>query len=224
MCSAIKCGQYIGVVLETYRLYISAGQGPEECAFAVSKMFEKIAAECETRALGLKKLKTEPAEFDGNCKSVLLEISGMQAGEFSESWSGTIKCIFESPYRKNHKRKNWYLAIACRKAGEQKNRNGKRKMIVTAARASGPGGQNVNKRSTAVRITDSLSGITVRSAEERSQMQNRKKALEKLERKIAENSEQENRRQVKSDWSEICYVERGNETRTYKGLNFERIL
>jgi len=55
---------------------------------------------------------------------------------------------------------------------------------VTVARSGGPGGQNVNKRDTAVRMTHTPTGLTVHVTSERSQLQNREKALEMLRGKL----------------------------------------
>ena len=59
-----------------------------------------------------------------------------------------------------------------------------RECRVDTFRASGPGGQHVNKTETAVRLTHQPSGITVTAQEERSQYRNKMKCLEKLRRRI----------------------------------------
>jgi peptide chain release factor 2 len=82
------------------------------------------------------------------------------------------------------------------------------------SRSSGPGGQNVNKRSTAVRIIHLPTGLSAASQVERSQVQNREKAMSLLKAKIfkvmAEKQEKEIknlRTQVKPEW--------GNQIRSY---------
>lgn len=59
---------------------------------------------------------------------------------------------------------------------------------VQTYRSSGPGGQNVNRRETAVRLTHLPSGIVVTCQEERSQYMNKRRALERLRRRIADQS------------------------------------
>ena len=88
-------------------------------------------------------------------------------------------------------------------------------------RASGPGGQHVNKTDSAIRATHTKSGIVVTAREERSQLMNKKLALARIasvlkEQKITAIASQEQLR-----WELHQQLERGNPKRIFQGLDFE---
>ena len=89
-------------------------------------------------------------------------------------------------------------------------------MEVDFARSGGPGGQNVNKRETAVRIVHTPTGLSVHVDSERSQQQNREKAVEILRGKLYRRLEEERQAKERGMFiSKTTDVEWGNQIRSY---------
>lgn len=96
---------------------------------------------------------------------------------------GTIQWITQSPYRKYHKRKNWFVGVAAFDVKELMPWNLKDVNLETC-KSSGPGGQNVNNMETAVRGIHLPSAIQVMAMDTRSQLENKKLYLARLEAKV----------------------------------------
>ena len=89
-------------------------------------------------------------------------------------------------------------------------------MRVELSRSSGPGGQNVNKRETAVRIVHIPTNLSAESQNERSQAQNKEKALQVLKGKIYKALEDERISKEKGMYiSKTTQIEWGNQIRSY---------
>ena len=89
-------------------------------------------------------------------------------------------------------------------------------MKVELSKAGGPGGQNVNKRETAVRLVHIPTGISVRTTSERSQAQNKEKALQILKGKLYTREQEEKAAKEKGLFiSKTTSIDWGNQIRSY---------
>ena len=194
-------------------LQISSGQGPVECELAVGKF---ALALCEEFDGAVIKQKT-PGVREGCFRSVVIE-----SGHDLAFLDGTVKWICQSPFRPDHKRKNWFIDVS-----PLSNFDGaafdSRLVRIDTFRSSGKGGQNVNKVETGVRATYLPLGLSAVSTDERSQYMNKKLALERLCTLIADYNASGKRTINRRNWLEHTRLIRGGAIRVYEGMAFNRI-
>ncbi|MEQ1753252.1 MAG: peptide chain release factor H [Micropepsaceae bacterium] len=198
-------------------LHITAGQGPMECEWVVWKLSTAFCKEALKAGC-----VCEPVELlTGPCTSVLLRVSGGAAETFVAARTGTIRWIGTSTFRPTHKRKNWFVGVSqISEAGEIPELNEK-DVTYQTMRASGPGGQHVNKTESAVRAIHLPTGLTAVSQEQRSQQANKKVAQLKLSLLFQERREVQAAEGKASLWAEHHALERGNAVRVYEGADFK---
>jgi peptide chain release factor len=199
--------------MEKIIIQITAGRGPVECCRVVAKVQERMLTQARKIAIEAEVLENKKADLKGTLLSATILAKGDNLQAFVKEWRGTVQWISPSPYRKFHKRKNWFVGVEIFDVKERLQWNPK-EVIFETCRASGPGGQNVNKVETAVRGTHTSSGIQVLAMDSRSQWQNKKLCLQRLEEKVLAwqtgllISEQQTR------WQEHNALERGNAVKT----------
>ena len=162
---------------------------------------------------------------------VILALEGDNENAIVNNWVGSMLWVCPSPFRKNHKRKNWYFSgqlIGSASSGSNTTLNDAIKVSVSDidfsfCRASGAGGQHVNKTDSAVRAVHKPSGIQVRVETERSQHGNKRIAINLLEYKLKQQGEAQSKAGDKEAWSSHQTLERGNSVRTFKGVSFKEI-
>jgi peptide chain release factor len=199
--------------MEKIIIQITAGRGPVECCRVVARVQERILAGARKNAIEIQVLDNVPGDLKGTLQSATLLAKGKNLKAFIAQWQGTIQWIAQSPYRKFHKRKNWFVGVEIFDVKERLQWDPKAVRFETC-RASGPGGQNVNKVETAVRGTHLPSGIQVMAMDSRSQGQNKKKCLERLEEKVLAWQTRELMTQQQARWQEHNALERGNAVMT----------
>ena len=156
----------------------------------------------------------------GGYRNITVEISGKNAYGNLKNESGVHRLVRISPFNaKKLRHTSFSLVEILPKFSKLEERNIQipiADLKIEFARSSGPGGQNVNKRETAVRITHTPSNISVHASGERNQEQNREQALSILRAKIFKKAEEEKRSVEESmKLTKNIEIEWGNQIRSY---------
>jgi len=197
-------------------LQITSGKGPAECCRVVAMVQQIILKQAKQQSITAGVLETIKMSEENTLLSSTILIEGDDIDTFIAEWHGSVQWIGQSPFRKNHKRKNWFIGVECFDIKQLAPWNIKDVKLETC-RASGPGGQNVNKVETAVRGVHIPSGMQVFAMDSRSQLENKKLCLSRLEAKVMAWQTGQLVEQQQDKWMQHNSLQRGNPVKTFKG-------
>jgi peptide chain release factor 2 len=195
---------------------IHAGAGGTESCDWVNMLLRMYARYFETEKYKFEELAITPGEEAG-IRSVTLRVSGPFAFGKLSCETGVHRLVRISPFDSAKRRHTSFAAVDCiPEFDEDINiKINEDDLKIDFYRASGPGGQNVNKVSSAVRILHGPTGIVVQCQNERSQHKNRAQAMKMLQAKLYMLEQQKRDAELAKLYSDKGEIAWGNQIRSY---------
>lgn len=195
-------------------LHAGAG-GTESCDWA-SMLYRMYTRWADKRGFQVEVLDYLDGDEAG-IKSVTFQVNGSKAYGYLKSEKGVHRLVRISPFNAAGKRQTSFVSCEVMPDIEEDvdveiNMD---ELRIDTYRSSGAGGQHINKTSSAIRITHLPTGIVVQCQNERSQHQNKDKAMQMLRAKLYLLKQQENAEKVSDIRGEVKEIGWGNQIRSY---------
>ena len=197
-------------------LQLHAGAGGTEAQDWAQMLFRMYTRWAERHGFVCKTLDYEDGDEAG-IKSAAVSIEGENAYGLLKSENGVHRLVRVSPFDANARRQTSFAAVEVMPEIENDDTIEIREedIEMQVYRASGAGGQHVNKTSSAVRLTHKPTGIVVASQQERSQFQNKDNCMKMLRAKLAELKAQQHAEKISDIKGVQMKIEWGSQIRSY---------
>lgn len=198
---------------------IFSGAGGDDAEDFSGMLLNMYLKYCSEKGFGVTELHKNENDH-GGFRNVTVEISGKNAYKTLKNESGVHRLVRVSPFNAKSLRHTSFSMVEVIPKFEKTSKDEldipETDIKVELSRSSGPGGQNVNKRETAVRVVHIPTNISAQSDNERSQAQNKEKAMQILYGKIYKALEEERISKEKGMYiSKTTQIEWGNQIRSY---------
>ncbi|MBQ0027782.1 MAG: peptide chain release factor 2 [Lachnospiraceae bacterium] len=197
-------------------LKLNAGAGGTESCDWAQMLYRMYTRWAEKRGFSVDVLDYLDGDEAG-IKSVTFQVNGENAYGYLKSEKGVHRLVRISPFNAQGKRQTSFVSLDVMPdidadLGVEINED---ELRIDTYRSSGAGGQHINKTSSAIRITHLPTGIVVQCQNERSQHQNKDKAMQMLKAKLYMLKMEENKEKLDDIRGEVTEIGWGNQIRSY---------
>ena len=197
-------------------LKLNAGAGGSESCDWCAMLYRMYTRWAERKGFSVEVLDYLDGDEAG-IKSVTFQVNGTNAYGYLKSEKGVHRLVRISPFNAQGKRQTSFVSLDVMPDIEENVdvEINEEDLRVDTYRSSGAGGQHINKTSSAIRITHIPTGIVVQCQNERSQFQNRDKAMQMLKAKLYLLQKEANAEKLSDIRGEVKEIGWGNQIRSY---------